>query len=391
MSGLSSITVNKGTSGLGRRLLSPDGVGGIIFYNNAPPTGFSTDNVRKVFSLQEAEALGIVSTSPSFDVDHYQVSEFFRVNPSGQLWVGYFAVPATTYDFTEINDMMTVSQGEIRLLGIYAPLLAFDSAQVTAIQALVTAQDSLNRPVNVFYGAGFDAVADLSTLSDLRTLNAPDVHVVIGQDGAGLGATLFASKSFSITALGAVMGATSRASVAQSPGNPENFNLSGAQLTVAAFANGQTFDQVGPVAAGAIKDKGYTILRNYLPGISGTYVERIPAAVPFNNDFAFQENRRVAHKAHRLFVAAYQPQLNSAVQLNADGTISDIALEDLKDIGDRVLEQMRTDGNISAGQTLIDPAQDLLATSTLAVSAEIVPLGTLEKFTININLVNALT
>lgn len=51
------------TNGLGRRDPSLDHISGLLFYSDTLPSGFATnDRVKPVFSLQEAEDLGIVDT-----------------------------------------------------------------------------------------------------------------------------------------------------------------------------------------------------------------------------------------------------------------------------------------------------------------------------------------
>jgi len=387
MAGLSNVTVNVGASGLGRRLLSNDGITGFVFYNDTPPAGFTANEAKKVFSLAEAENLGIVDTSPTYEVDHYHVSEFFRINPSGSLWIGYFNVPAGAYDFAEVTTMQRdFAKGEIRMFGIYTPLVVFANTAVATLQTQLDLLNGDNTPATGYLCQDIQGVADLSTLADLRTETSDDVRVIIAEDNAGTAATLAASKSYSITAMGSILGALSGAPVNQSPANPENYNLSGAEMTVPGYANGQSYREVGETASGALKDKAYTIVRDYLPGLSGTYVERIPATNAASSDFAFDENRRVVQKVQRLMVAAYTPKLNSVITLNEDGQLSDFAVSALQDIGQTQIEAMQALGEISAGETLIDPSQDILSTSELVISVNVVPTGTAEFITININL-----
>ena len=385
---LSNVTVNLGASGLGRRLLSNDGITGFVFYNDTPPSGFSANDAKKVFSLGEAENLGITSDNTAYEVDHYHISEFFRVNPNGSLWIGYFDVPGGAYTFDKVVTMQNdFAKGEIRIFGIYTPLVDFANTAVATLQAQLDLLGAANTPATGYLCQNLQNTADLSTLPDLRTENAPDVRVIIAEDNEGTAAALATAKSYSITAMGSILGALSGASVQQSPANPENFNLLGSEMTVPGYANGQSYREVGETASGAIKDKGFTIIRDYLPGISGTYVERIPACVPSSNDYAFQENRRTVQKVQRLMVGAYQPKLNSNVLLSADGELSDFAVEALQDIGQVQIEGMQALGEISDGIVKIDPAQDILATSELVITVDVIPVGVAEFITININLV----
>jgi hypothetical protein len=99
MSGLSKVTVNVGKDGLGRRAPNKDKISGLLFFSAALPSGFSSTNrVQKVLTLSDAETLGIAEGSANFDVHWYHISEYFRMNPEGELWLGYFAVPGGTYD-----------------------------------------------------------------------------------------------------------------------------------------------------------------------------------------------------------------------------------------------------------------------------------------------------
>jgi hypothetical protein len=62
---LPGITFNRGTSGLGRPLPGSDYISGMLFYIDDAnlPSGFATDDrVKKIFSLADAEDLGILDT-----------------------------------------------------------------------------------------------------------------------------------------------------------------------------------------------------------------------------------------------------------------------------------------------------------------------------------------
>jgi hypothetical protein len=60
---LNNITFVKGKGGLGRALAGTDYFSGIIFYDNTLPSGFATnDRIKQIFSVEDAEALGITNT-----------------------------------------------------------------------------------------------------------------------------------------------------------------------------------------------------------------------------------------------------------------------------------------------------------------------------------------
>lgn len=389
--GLSDLTVTVGQSGLGRRPLNEDKISGLLFFNDTLPSGFtSSTREQKVYSLEEAEALGIAEGSSDHAVEWYHISEYFRMNPDGELWIGYYAVPASTYDFVEIATLIRAASGEIRQLGVYANGLTFASSQCTTIQAIIDGLEAAYKQFVVLYAANLaatTAVTGWSSVTDLRTLTAKKVTVVIAEDGGGAGATLAGSKSYSITALGCALGALSKASVEQSIGNPQNFNISdGTEMEVPALANGDLVSALTSSALGGLKDKGYLVARKYVPDLSGTYFERCPTAIASTNDYAWVEINRVIDKAIRLVRAALIAQLNSTVLLKEDGTLREDTVGYYQDLAQTPLTQMEADGEISASQVLIDPDQDVLSTSTLEISVQIVPVGIAETITVNIGL-----
>jgi hypothetical protein len=61
---LNNVLINYGQGGLGRPLAGEDFISGYIHYTTALPIGFTnTDRIKQVFSVSDAEALGITNTS----------------------------------------------------------------------------------------------------------------------------------------------------------------------------------------------------------------------------------------------------------------------------------------------------------------------------------------
>lgn len=390
MSGLSKVTINVGASGLGRRPINKDKISGLLFFNSTPPSGFASVAVQKVFSLAEAETLGIAQSSSSHGVEWYHISEYFRINPDGELWIGYFAVPGGSYTFAEIATMAIAANGEIRQMGVYANGLTFASTQLTTIQAIWAAMDDAYKQFSILYAANMSAITAVTGwagVTDLRTLTAKKVSAVIAQDGGGAGKALYVSKGYSITALGALLGAESKASVEQSVGNPQNFNISdGTELEILALSNGDLITALTSSSLGSLKDKGYTIARKYAPDIAGSYFERVPTAVASTDDYAWLEVVRTVDKVIRLIRAVMIPQLQATVSIKADGTLRDDIVGYFQDLAQTPLDQMAADGEISVGQATVDPTQNILSTSTLTIAVAIIPIGIAEQIVVNIGL-----
>lgn len=392
---LSTVTINVGSGGLGRRPANNDRISGILFYNDTLPSGFSTSlREIKVFSLEEAVALGIASGSADHGVEWYHISEYFRGNPDGELWIGYYDVPASTYDFEEIDTLQRAASGEIRQMGVYANALTYATSQITTIQGVVDGLVSDGMPVSVLYAAdmsGITAVTGWSSVGDARALDARHVTPIASQDGGGAGKALYDSESYSITTLGHTLGFVSKSAVNQSIGNPENFNASnGVELETIALANGDLVSALTDTALGGIKDDGYQIAIKRTPKIAGTYYDRTPTATPATDDFAWIEFSRTVDKAVRLTDSALTPKLMSGVVVQADGTLSNDTVEYFRDVVIQALEGMKSDVEISNLAVLIDPTQNVQSTSTLVVVVKIQPTAIAEFITVNIGLTNVI-
>lgn len=390
---LSGIDVIVGSGGLGRAATSKDGVSALVLYNNTAPTGFATDNIIKIFSISEAETLGIIEAG-TYAADWYHINEFFKANSKGELWVGYFAVPAGTYDFLEVKTMQNFAGGEIRLMGVYAPLENFADTQIAALQTAIDGIPS-NQPCSSFLASdmtGIAAITGWGSVADLRLQTARKVSYVAGQDGGGAGKALFDSLSYTVSCIGRTLGDTSFAAVNQSIGEVGAFNISdGIELEVPAMGNGDLVSDLSLTVLGSLKDKAYSIIRKRLPDIAGTYHERTPTCVAATDDFAYIDVVRVVDKASRLVIAANTPFINSRVQLKSDGTLSDDAVGFFEDISqDTLSTNLTASGEISDSDVIVDPAQDILSTSKLEVTVKILPTAIAEFIEINIGLVTEL-
>ncbi|MEM7372817.1 MAG: DUF2586 family protein [Bacteroidota bacterium] len=382
----SAITFTKQSGGLGRPLAGEDHISGIIFYSGVLPTGFGTDSEKAFFSLAEAVAAGITSIN-AYKVLHYHLSEFFRMNPKGVIWVGIYDNPADflLHDYAEINTLQLASSGKIRQVALY--LEAVTTVNTTVIAAIQSRSEelfALHMPLIALVAFDISAIADLGTLPDLRALTAYYVSVVIGEDGNATGKALADSEGLAITCLGASLGLYSLAQVHENIGYVRKFRASEVELDLAAFANGDLYSNLSAALIDQLNDRGYTYLRTYV-GVVGSYFNGTPTAVTSTSDFAYQENNRTIDKAIRLVYAALVSELNGPVNIDAtSGQLSNSYVEYLKGIGDQALAQMERAGELSGYQTLIDPTQNVQATGTIEASVELVAIGVARNFTVNI-------
>ena len=388
---LNDVTFERNKSGLGSPLESQDHVSAIIFYNATLPSGFDTDDrVKTVFSIEEAEDLGIIEGSVNHSAEWYHIREYFEKNPKGELFVGFYAVPAvvTTADFDELVLIQNFAEGRVRQAGIFYPHSPLTVGLVNSIQAKVLELQTIHKPLNVLFGCDIQGTADLTTLPDLRTLNAQNVSVLIGQDHGAKGKAIFTATSKSVTDLGSKLGAVSAASVHESIGWLERFPMitDGYELDKIAFANGQDYKVISQGLLEALDTKGYLFLVKHV-GYAGTFNNDSYTSVAKTSDLATIENNRVIDKAVRNVRAFILPKLGSPLYVQADGKLTQDTIAMFKALASRGLSSMNADGEVSTYGVLIDADQDILTTSLLTITVEIVPVGVNRSTKINIGFV----
>lgn len=319
---------------------------------------------------------------------YYQISEFFRMQPKGKLWVGFFAVPVGSYTFSEITTMQNTTQGEIRQVGVLKDSAsAWASADLTLIDTICETNKSTFQPLQALYAANLQATTDITTISDLTSLTAKNVQTVIGQDGGAWGNFIYQSLGSgkkSITCLGAQLGAVALRKVSESIAWVEKTNLSnGVELETPAFCNGQLVSALSSSALESINTKRYVFLKKFR-GYAGTFFNDSHMAIIQTSDYAYMENNRTICKAERLLYTSYVPVLNSPIQFNANGTLTDVTVAYFENIGNAALDQMVRDSELSAKSVTVNPVQNVLSTSTLIITVVLVINGVARQIQIPI-------
>lgn len=393
MAGLSKVNINVGTTGLGFQAPNQDKISGLLSFNANLPAGFSTTNrVQLCNSLQDAINLGIVSGSTNFAVEYYHISEFFRLNPQGQLYVGIYVAD---YTFVAMATMLIAAGGNIRQLGIYAPARVWTPADPTLIQSVLNVMDAGYQQTSILLAENFAAITTITgwtALAAERALTANRVSIILAQDGGGAGLALYTAKGYSITALGAALGVISSAGVEESIGNPARFPITdGVELNILALANGDLVTALSSTTMAYLKDNGYLIARYYAPDLTGSFFERCPTCCPFTNNFAWLELNRMIAKLIRGVRTALTPALQGTIYLQSNGTLSPDSVGYYKDLAQAPCDAMVANGEVSAIQILVNPNQNVFSTSTLIISGTVVPVGIAEFITFDINLATSIS
>jgi len=387
---LNDVTFNRGQGGLGRPLAGEDHISGLIGYvatGSLPGPNFTaTDRIKVVYSLEGAEALGIVQGTAALAAIWYHISEFFRMQPKGVLYVALYDSAIVSMDV--IEDVQNFSDGKIRQIAVFdptvLPVLTIEdlSTNVGALQTKCTLLESEHKPIQVLYTMNLTGV-DLADLPDLRTFAKKNVSVVIGEDAGGIAATL-TSTNVSVSCIGAVLGAVSAAKVNENIGWVSKFDFAGGgQLTTPAFSTAVLVKDTATSQLDSLNTYHYIFLRQHV-GLAGTFANDSYTTDVDTSDYATIENNRTIDKAVRGVRTLLLPHLNSPLLVNADGTLTEDTVGFFTNEAGRALEQMERNEEVSAFAVTIDPTQNVLSTSTLEINIKVIPVGVARQIQVNI-------
>jgi hypothetical protein len=324
----------------------------------------------------------VVGIPSEIDLMYYHIAEYFRMQPKGNLYVGiYGTADATT--FASVTLMQNYSLGTIRQIGIYQKTTPFATSQVTTLQAILETNETNHKPLEAIYTAEISATAAITSLTSVRLLNAENVSVVVGQDGANVGYRLYLATGKSIGCVGTTLGTVALAAVNEDIAWIGKFNIASAEFDVLSFSNGQVLTTLSDGTINNVDSFGYIFLKKHI-GISGSYFDDSHTCIPVTSDYAYIENNRTINKAIRGLRSFLLPQLASPVVLNSDGTIKEDVIAYYETLCARALDVMQRDFEISAYSVVIDPTQNVLSSSELVINVSIVPVGVARTITVNV-------
>ena len=378
MSTLNDVVITKLSGGLGRRNPEQDMVSGLLF-DGVATTKLALNKIERLASLEDAEALGITA---DYDVSgqsvFYQIQQFFRMNPSGDLYI--MATTATSYEEIagKAMDMQEKANGNIRQMAvIYSGATTFAQTQAAVLKAQTEADLAYKdyMPFEIILeGKGFTVDAP-----SLEGSDAENVSVVIAMD-------VEKARTYKNTAaVGLALGAISKAKVSENIAWIEKFNLTGEGFAKAGFVGGEEIKTLGTL--GDLNEKRFIFARTHT-GLPGVYFNDSATCTTGTSDFAYVENNRTINKATRLLRTALLPKLASPVLVDIDGKLPQSVSKSFEGLCRSALEGMVANQEVSAFDVYVDPKQNILATSELKVKAEITPIGTARKIMVDLGFKN---
>lgn len=317
---------------------------------------------------------------------HYQISEFFRMNPNGVLWVGFYPTGTTT--FSEINDMQVQADGQIRQFAVESSATS-TSVMLTDIDKIQDVAQTMfdnYTPASIVYSPNFYAITDLSTLPNLRAKSDNYVSVVIGQDGGNLGAFLSMTCAKSVSVIGAALGTISLAKVSEDIAWVQKFNLAADENDKVAFINTSLWSKLYSTAKTLINqldNYGYIFMKK-LNNVSGSYFNDSHCAVSLTSDYAYIENNRTIDKAIRNAYLELSGLIAGPVSFKPNGSLSDISIATFETAAKPSLDAMVVAGELSAYSITVDPNQNVQSTSTIVIVIKLLGIGVARNIQVQI-------
>lgn len=371
---LNDVKFNVPQGGLGRVADGEDHISALLF-DAAAPGSYADAKLKAFVDIEQVKAEGITEGDATYGFAYYQAKEFFRIAPGATLWIGF------SIAFPDDLQGQGLPAGKVRQVGVFIDELA-DVAAVW--QAGTVALDVGHAPLVVIAGYYSDTPLNFSTVADQGINTANNVAVVVAGDGGAEGKALATAlgKTY-VPAVGAILGATSKASVHESIGWVEQFNLSdGKELEVIRLADGT--DNPTDAQLTLINDKRYLVLRKHT-GIAGSYLNDSHTCIAATNDYAYLESNRTIGKAKRLIRTKLLPQLNSPLTVDGDtGKLAPSSVKYFENLTSQALNRMQSAQEVSDFGVYVNPDQDVLGTSKLVIQVKIVPRGVARNIVVNI-------
>lgn len=363
-----------------------------IFPNSGTPYASTETGAGMTSTWTQPTGSGstVLGVASDIDILYYHVSEFFRLQPKGKLYVGVYAT-SDVGTFASVTLMQNFAQGAIKQMGVYYKSTSFATSACTALQAQCTALEAVHKPLVTILGGEISGTTNVSSITaDLHLLTAPQVSVTIGQDGANNGNHIFKATGKSVTNVGEMLGAVALSSVSDSIAWFGKFQVSTTELDTLAFANGELYTTVSDLTVTGLDTLGYCFLRKVMD-LGGSYHNRPYTCVSLTSDYAFIHSNRTIYKAIKNIRTTVLPSVASPIKVLADGTLSPDVINYFKSLGAQGLDVLLRNNEISNYAVIIDPAQDVLSTGILEITAQIQPIGVADFIEINIGFVTSIT
>lgn len=390
---LPDVKVSLSNGAIGALMTNLDGVSGLVMSGVATGlTGLTLGQAKAIYSLKDAESLGITATSANAAA-YRHIKEFYAGFNEltglevAELWIMLYADTITLANMADqthassAKKLLDAAGGRIRLLGLTrtpgvgytatttSGLDADSFTAVTNAQTLGNTMATGQAPVRILVeGRAFVYTSsNVSALTDLGTMNSNRVSVVLGS-----------SKNDGSASVGYALGRKAGAPVQRNLGRVK----SGKCAAIAQAYIGDTAVE-SITSPAAIHDKRYIIFRKF-PNKDGYFFNDDPTATnPSTDDYNSLGAGCVVDKAHRIAYATYLEELNDDVNTIEGGKLEPGVIATLQR---RIEEEVGNNmaGEISSFRCFIDPDQNVVTNNKVNVQLRIRRKGYLKEINISL-------
>lgn len=388
---MQNLTITRTNGNLVRSLAGEDHISGLVFYSATLPEadegvkGFTdTERIHAISTIETAEKLGITADAEAWEtkVLHYTLASILNMNPGMSLYVGIFKPAAGANAFSEIKQLQNFAGGRLRQIGVWNGAVELSETIVNSLQSVATTLEAQNKPLSILYAP---KVTDVTQLESYAKAGRKNVSVVIAQDGEGVAAALYSDAAnaakASVSTLGDLLGAVSKAKVHQSIAWVEQFPTN---IAVAAFGDGTRYRDLDTATIEELDADRFIFCRTY-EGFAGTFFNDNHTLDLPTSDYAYISDVRTMDKAVRGIRSYLLPKLGRPMKVDAStGKLERTTVEHLITTGNKALEEMERDGELSGYRFYIDPDQNILSTSRVRGVIKNVPVGVMRNLDLEI-------
>lgn len=410
-------SIIKANGGLGQQAPSDRNVGALIFAQGYEVG--STFEFGKVYELDSVDDIAELGLTAATDANaaadttalcYYHISEFFRLNPDGKLFVlNGDAIAAADLD-DAADAIMATAANSVRYIGV---VFGFDPDATLTIATgfadfVTTAQTTLQtwrdaRADEFVYvdAIVIEGVAASTTLLDLKTRDAAQTSIVVACDFGYLADYAAAFKK--TAAVGSALGSIGVRMLSESIGSVTverppaakrgrpNYSLVDTRTNrwlLVGLSTAQAFNDLTQAVRDELTTKAYIYAGQY-EGYSGVYFNSDATCTLATDDYNTIHINRIWDEATRGIRRALIPRMNSRVQIDPEtGRIKPSTIADWDAAAKREVEVLLKEGEISDFRFTLDPNQDVIATGKVEVSLAITPQGIAKEIEATIGFTN---
>jgi len=401
--------INKVNGGLSRSFISEDRVI-VLVVGMTPPAGMVANKAYELLDIATAENLGITKSTDDTnnELTHYHLSEAFRLSPSSKFWLIPVAkattITALTADAAFLSAIRGIKDVNVLLFaGITTPV-ADALTDAVKLQTMVTAFAAEKLLIDGVFVEGVGAAAKMAITAypDLRTITAPNVTYVIGQDPAVSSLKADYAKHAAIgTCAGSIgvrkihedLGSVDIEEKPRTRKGEENYSLSSESLGYwmsACLSDGTAFRGLTAAEQKELTKRGYMYVGAFAD-YGGFYWNGCPTAVSKSSDYAYFNYNCIWNKAARIIRRTLIPRVRGKVPTEpATGFIKSTWISGCEGLVNSKLEVMKTAGNIEDFEIYINPSQRPSEETPLAVKGRLVVGSIVHEFDVDLGLTDKL-